>query len=113
MQRTRMSCHVFPGEDSGGISGNSSELLFYSKEQRRDFKDKSAAAIKKTLDVSGSLAALLLLSPLFIIISALIKLTSPGPIFFRQARIGQKGKEFSFLKFRSMYADSDPKIHQE
>ena len=113
MERTCISCHVFPGEDSGGISGSNSERLFYSKGQRRDFKDKSAAAIKKILDVSGSLAALLLLSPLFIIISALIKLTSPGPVFFRQTRIGQQGKEFSFLKFRSMYADSDPKIHQE
>jgi lipopolysaccharide/colanic/teichoic acid biosynthesis glycosyltransferase len=87
--------------------------MFYSDGHKRDFKEKSNAALKKALDVSGSLAALILLSPLFIIISILIKLTSPGPVFFRQKRIGQFGKEFTFLKFRSMYVNSDPGIHQE
>ena len=44
---------------------------------------------------------------------ALIKLTSAGPVFFCQKRLGQYGKPFTFLKFRSMYANNDPKIHQE
>jgi len=113
MERIRISCHVFPGEDSGGISVSKHDQMFYPDGQKKDFKNKSAAAVKKALDVSGSLAALLVLSPLFVIISVLIKLTSPGPVLFRQKRIGQFGKEFSFLKFRSMYANSDPAIHQE
>jgi lipopolysaccharide/colanic/teichoic acid biosynthesis glycosyltransferase len=115
MGQIRISCHVFPGEDSGRISGSSTkpDRMFYPDGQKNDFKNKSAAAIKKAVDISGSLVALLLLSPLFIIISVLIRLTSPGPVFFRQKRIGQFGKEFSFLKFRSMYVNSDPAIHRE
>jgi lipopolysaccharide/colanic/teichoic acid biosynthesis glycosyltransferase len=113
MQLIRISCHVFPDEDSGGVSGSKPDQMFYPNGQKKGFKDTSTAALKKALDVSGSLAALLLLSPLFIVISVLIKLTSPGPVFFRQKRIGQFGKEFSFLKFRSMYVNSDPAIHQE
>jgi|SRR6266850_1124391 len=109
----RISCHVFPSEDSGGTSDNKPDQMFYPNGRKKGFKDAATAALKKALDVSGSFAALLLLLPLFIIISALIKLTSPGPVFFKQKRIGQFGKEFKFLKFRSMYANSDPAIHQE
>jgi lipopolysaccharide/colanic/teichoic acid biosynthesis glycosyltransferase len=57
--------------------------------------------------------ALLLLSPVFFSIAALIKATSKGPVFFKQRRIGQAGKEFTFLKFRSMHVNNDPAIHQE
>jgi lipopolysaccharide/colanic/teichoic acid biosynthesis glycosyltransferase len=113
MRLIRISFHVFPGEDDGGTSGGKQDSMFYPNDQKKGFKDTSTVILKKALDVSGSLAALLLLSPLFIIISVLIKLTSPGPVFFRQKRIGQFGEEFSFLKFRSMYADSDPSIHRE
>jgi exopolysaccharide biosynthesis polyprenyl glycosylphosphotransferase len=112
MKRIRISCHLFPDENSG-ISSSESGSMFYPNDRKKVFKDNLAAVIKKALDVSGSLAALLILSPLFLIIGALIKLTSPGPVFFRQTRIGQCGKEFSFLKFRSMYVNSDPAIHQE
>jgi lipopolysaccharide/colanic/teichoic acid biosynthesis glycosyltransferase len=59
------------------------------------------------------MAALILGSPLFIVIAVLIKLTSKGPVFFKQHRLGQFGKEFTFLKFRSMHVDNDPKIHKE
>ncbi len=71
------------------------------------------AVLKRAIDVVGSLAALALLSPLFAVIAVLIKRTSQGPVFFRQTRIGQFGEEFTFLKFRSMYINSDPAIHQE
>lgn len=59
------------------------------------------------------LAALIAGLPLFLIIAAAIKLNSKGPVFFRQQRIGQYGKAFTFLKFRSMYTNNDPAIHQE
>ena len=76
-------------------------------------KTNYLAGLKRSIDVAGSLAALLVLSPLFAIIAVLIKLTSQGPVFFRQTRIGQSGREFTFLKFRSMYINNDPAIHKE
>jgi lipopolysaccharide/colanic/teichoic acid biosynthesis glycosyltransferase len=65
------------------------------------------------MDIVGSLAALILLSPLFVLLSAVIKLTSKGPVLFKQIRIGHHGVRFTFLKFRSMYFMSDPHVHQE
>ena len=56
---------------------------------------------------------MILLSPLLITIAIVIKLTSKGPILFKQMRVGQYGVGFSFLKFRSMYFGNDPKIHQD
>jgi exopolysaccharide biosynthesis polyprenyl glycosylphosphotransferase len=69
--------------------------------------------IKRVVDVAGSLALLLLLSPLFATIAMLLKLTSPGPVLFRQTRIGQTAKPFTMLKFRTMRADADPGLHHE
>ena len=63
--------------------------------------------LKRFLDIVFSLAALIILSPLFIILAVLIKLTSPGPVFFVQVRIGQYGRSFCFYKFRSMYVDAE------
>jgi lipopolysaccharide/colanic/teichoic acid biosynthesis glycosyltransferase len=68
---------------------------------------------KRALDVIGSIIALVLLSPLFLIVAVLIKLTSPGPVIFRQQRIGQGGVPFTFYKFRSMRADNDDRVHRE
>ena len=64
-------------------------------------------AIKRVLDIVLSLAALIVLSPLFLILGILIKLTSPGPVFFVQVRVGQFGRKFCFYKFRSMYIDAE------
>ncbi len=64
-------------------------------------------AAKRTLDVLASGGALLLLSPLLLIIVAAIALESPGPVLFRQARVGRNGKLFTMLKFRSMYQDAE------
>ena len=54
-----------------------------------------------------------LLSPVFLAVAVAIKLTSKGPILFKQERIGQYGVGFTFLKFRSMHFRNDPKIHRE
>jgi exopolysaccharide biosynthesis polyprenyl glycosylphosphotransferase len=63
--------------------------------------------LKRMVDVIGSFAGLLVLSPLLIVIAALIKLTSPGPVFFRQKRVGADEKVFTCYKFRSMYEDAE------
>ena len=72
-----------------------------------------ARHVKRALDIVGSLMAILLLSPLFLIIALAVKLTSRGPVIFRQERLGYGSRPFTFLKFRSMYTNSDESIHQE
>jgi lipopolysaccharide/colanic/teichoic acid biosynthesis glycosyltransferase len=71
------------------------------------------AAVKRALDVVASSALLVLLAPVFLIISALVKLKSPGPVFFRQQRVGERAKPFTMLKFRSMHVNNDSAIHQQ
>lgn len=65
---------------------------------------------KRILDVVGSLGLILLLAPLLVAIAVAVKLTSPGPVIYRQRRVGRYGTEFMFLKFRSMYADADMRL---
>lgn len=62
--------------------------------------------IKRGFDVIVSLMALLLLLPLGLVISLLVKLDGPGPVFFRQPRVGQHGREFRIHKFRTMVPDA-------
>lgn len=69
--------------------------------------------IKRAIDIIGALIGILLFSPLMFVIAILIKITSPGPILFKQERRGFLGKKFTFLKFRSMYTDSDENPHKE
>jgi lipopolysaccharide/colanic/teichoic acid biosynthesis glycosyltransferase len=69
--------------------------------------------VKRCIDIAGSLAALILASPLYMAIAVAIKLTSNGPVFFHQKRVGQYGCKFTFLKFRSMYVNNDAAIHEE
>ena len=68
---------------------------------------------KRIMDIIGSVAGLLVFLPVMLVIAFAIKLTSKGPILFKQKRVGLNGKEFEFLKFRSMAADNDDSIHQE
>jgi exopolysaccharide biosynthesis polyprenyl glycosylphosphotransferase len=63
--------------------------------------------LKRLFDIGVSLLALLVLSPIMLIIAVLIKLESPGPVFFLQERIGEHGKRFKMIKFRSMYQDAE------
>lgn len=62
--------------------------------------------LKRALDIALSGAALALLAPLFLGLALFIKLRSPGPVFFRQTRVGLNGAEFSLLKFRSMHSEA-------
>ncbi|MEO8399295.1 MAG: sugar transferase [Ignavibacteriaceae bacterium] len=67
------------------------------------YDSKAALGLKRIFDIIISIFALVLLSPLFLAIALLIKITSTGPVFFRQTRIGRNGIPFQFFKFRSMY----------
>ncbi len=68
--------------------------------------------MKRCFDIIVSLIGLIMSSPLFLLCAVLIKLESPGPVFYRQTRVGMGGKLFTFLKFRSMYHNSDEEIHK-
>ena len=70
-------------------------------------------SLKRGIDVAGALCGLILFSPLMLIIGLLIKLDSPGPVFFKQMRVGRKGLQFLFFKFRSMHWNADDRIHRE
>ncbi len=71
------------------------------------------SVLKRGLDIFGASMALLLLSPLLLVIVTAIKLDSPGPAIFRQIRLGKDFKPFTFYKFRSMYADADDQVHRD
>src|SRR5580704_5448891 len=76
-------------------------------------KKKLSLLTKRLMDVVGASVAVTILSPAFLLLAILIKLTSKGPIFFRQERVGQFGSRFVFIKFRSMYVSTDAAIHKE
>lgn len=67
----------------------------------------SYGALKRGIDLVFASILLVLSSPLFLVVAVVIKIDSPGPVFFRQLRTGKKGKEFYMYKFRSMVADND------
>ena len=69
--------------------------------------DVIPAMIKRTLDCLLSGALLVILSPLFLVVAVLVKLTSPGPVFFRQIRVGLNKRKFSIYKFRTMVANAE------
>jgi len=68
--------------------------------------------LKRLVDIAGASVGILVLSPLMIGIALAVKLTSPGPIVFRQTRVGKGGRRFEFLKFRSMRTNNDAAAHQ-
>ena len=70
-------------------------------------KRKGSLLLKRCFDVVVSAIMLLLLAPVFLVLAIAIKLDSPGPVFYRQVRVTQYGREFRIFKFRSMVSDAD------
>ncbi len=70
-------------------------------------------AFKRVMDVVGALVGIILFSPFMLITAIAVKMTSQGPIIFKQYRFGKEGIRFPFYKFRSMYWDTDDNIHRE
>jgi exopolysaccharide biosynthesis polyprenyl glycosylphosphotransferase len=108
-----VSFHFFPEEYGNGANDHSANIKLYPEIQKREDARKVPLAIKRAIDMAGSVAALAFLSPLFAAVALAIKLTSKGPVLFKQERLGQHGKTFTVLKFRSMRTDCDAKIHQQ
>ena len=108
-----VSFHFFPEEYDEGDNDHSANIALYPEFNKKAEQRQLALGIKRCIDVLGSLAALLLLAPVFAAISLAIKLSSKGPVFFKQERLGEFGKPFTVVKFRSMRTDCDARIHQQ
>jgi exopolysaccharide biosynthesis polyprenyl glycosylphosphotransferase len=112
LDRVSLTCHVYP--DQAVSSHDSNNLrLFYRESKSKKPGRRFERFLKRSIDVGGSLFAILLLSPVFAVVALIVRLTSEGPILFRQKRVGQYGETFTFLKFRSMYMNNDASAHKE
>jgi lipopolysaccharide/colanic/teichoic acid biosynthesis glycosyltransferase len=101
-----------PDEWSNHKPGKGTTVQFYPEIVQRDASQSFRLAIKRGMDVVFSCAALLVAAPLFLLIAAAIKMTSQGPVFFRQERVGRHGVPFFCLKFRTMQVSNDSAIHR-
>lgn len=111
--RIKFSFHVFPDHWDPNHPERPSNPILYPDLEMRGKKNPTGRIAKRMIDIAGSSFLLLLLSPVFLIVATAIKLTSRGPVLFRQSRIGQHGKAFTFLKFRSMYVNNDESEHKK
>jgi lipopolysaccharide/colanic/teichoic acid biosynthesis glycosyltransferase len=109
----KFSFHLFPEEWDPTNPERQSNPTLYPDLHERNGANRLGRALKRGMDVVGSLMLLAALSPVFFVIAAAIKLTSRGPVLFRQQRIGEHGTAFTFLKFRSMYVNNDASQHKE
>jgi lipopolysaccharide/colanic/teichoic acid biosynthesis glycosyltransferase len=112
INKMEISFHLFPEANAGTFNDESFNINLYPDLTKRNLSKMFSMGVKKAIDLAGSGLALLFLSPLFLTIAAAIKLTSPGPVFFKQDRVGKNGKIFPVFKFRSMKTDCDSAQHQ-
>lgn len=113
LRRVQVTAHIFPQGTDVRMPDNAVNSTFYPDILGSHDSNKLSQLLKRVMDILCSAAALLLLFPLYLLIATAIKLTSEGPIFFQQERLGRFGTKFKCLKFRSMDAGNDPRIHQE
>jgi exopolysaccharide biosynthesis polyprenyl glycosylphosphotransferase len=114
VKRIKISFHIFPEENENlSLNDGLFNINLYPDLSKPNISRQATSFIKKIMDITGSLFALLIFSPIFLVIAAVIKLTSEGPVFFKQERMGLNGKIFTFLKFRSMYTNNDPSRHKD
>lgn len=112
-EQISISIHFFPDDWDHDKPGRQSNPALYPDLLNHNKNRRPLLIVKRIIDVMGSAFMLLLCAPLFLIIALAVKLTSKGPVFFRQKRVGQYGRSFTFLKFRSMYVNNDHSVHKE
>jgi lipopolysaccharide/colanic/teichoic acid biosynthesis glycosyltransferase len=108
-----VSFHFFPDDWDHDGPGRPSDTALYPDLSGREVNQRTLLGIKRIMDIFGGALALVVCAPLFLIAALAIKATSEGPVLFRQQRVGQYGRCFTFLKLRSMRVDNDPSVHQE
>jgi lipopolysaccharide/colanic/teichoic acid biosynthesis glycosyltransferase len=113
LAQIRTSFDVFPREGQASAADPQATATLYPDLAQRDRAQRVSRMVKRAIDILGSTGALVAVAPLFIAIAVAVKLSSPGPVLFRQTRLGRFGAPFTFLKFRSMICANDPRIHME
>jgi len=111
VKRIEITFSRFPDELAEQADTKHVVEMFYPDLHEQPDKAR-VSSMKRAVDVLGSLAVIILLSPLFLLIAIVVKLSSKGPVIFRQTRLGLGGREFTFLKFRSMYSNADTSLHE-
>src|SRR5262249_5901974 len=110
LARVSITLHAYPAplDNGSGVSGIDTLLTALRSDRLRPM----TTFAKRALDIVGSAALLIALSPLLLAIAAIVKMTSAGPVLFRQTRIGGEGRPFTMLKFRTMFANADQALHR-
>ena len=111
--QVRISFHLFPDDWDHEKPGRPTNAALYPDLVTDDNGRRTVLIVKRVFDIAGSTTMLFLLAPLFLVIALAVKLTSRGPVFYRQQRVGRYGQTFTFLKFRSMFANNDSNVHKE
>ena len=112
-RRLAITFHFFPDEWDAEGPGASGNPVLYPDLVTPGNRKRALLNIKRLIDIVGGTVLLLILLPILLAIALAVKITSEGPVLFRQFRVGQYGQRFQFLKFRSMYANNDASVHKE
>ena len=112
IDKIEYSFHHYPENNGVSSSDKMFDINLYPDLTNRNINKTLSLTIKKVIDIIGSGLALLCLFPLCLVIAAALKATSPGPVFFKQHRVGLNGRVFSMLKFRSMKNNCDSADHR-
>jgi lipopolysaccharide/colanic/teichoic acid biosynthesis glycosyltransferase len=113
-----VSTHILPQDlkeqvrSEDGRSEDGPDRIYKYLETFSSPSIKLQLGIKRVIDLVGSVSLLIALSPLMAIIALAVKCGSRGPVLFRQTRVGQRGRHFTFLKFRSMAVANDSSLHE-
>jgi exopolysaccharide biosynthesis polyprenyl glycosylphosphotransferase len=115
VSRLVITAHVFPESWDMGRPDKKkvADVKLYPDLSEKTTRKHIPTVLKRGMDILVSSMLLLILSPLLALIALAIKLTSEGPVIFDQERLGQFGRSFKCLKFRTMYTNNDPKTHRE
>lgn len=108
-----ISYHWYPDQGKPDMRQDPVRFTSYPDLPEKERHRIASLKVKRIMDIIGSIAGILIFSPFFVLISIGIKLTSRGPVLFRQERVGQKGKKFMFLKFRSTHTNNDPDVYKK
>lgn len=105
---------IFP--EPGSMSpqvGHPMDPYLYPEQSVDSGSARQPQRIKRAMDIVLGVFLLVILLPLFVILAGMVKLSSRGPVFFRQERIGHQMKPFVMYKFRTMYVDADHQVHHD